>query len=151
MLQHFRLPDRGLGGRGGGFGLCLCTVHLAPADMLFSFSSCISVSGALGWASIRKWGIFSIFFHPWGFTSQFCWFAFAVLHWFSYLSPFCCLICALAFKCHSFPFLSSSSSLPCFPLQSQCPGGFVFGCFLFPLQAFPFVFADHLQQRPCVV
>lgn len=93
----------------------LCTAHLAPADLLFSFSSCISVSGTLGWASSTKWGTVS------SFSSQFCYSAFAVLHWFSYLPPFWHLIVT--------PFLSFSSPLPCFPLQSQCPGGFMFGFF----------------------
>lgn len=44
---------------------------------------------------------------------------FAVLHWFSYLFLFWHLIVTA--------FLSLSSPLPCFPLQSQCPGGFMFG------------------------
>lgn len=66
---------------------------------------------------------------------------------------FGCLICALVFDCHSFPFLSFPPLVPC-PASLCSPSARVVSClgvFLFPLQAFPFVFADHLQQRPCVV
>lgn len=67
VSRPFRVPDWGLGRTGGGFGLCLYTVHLDPADVFCSYS-CIFyfffLSGALGWASIRKQGIFSPFSRP---------------------------------------------------------------------------------------
>lgn len=59
---------------------------------------------------------------------------------------------------HSQPSLLPSPSPPPapFPIQLPVPQwlclfGLLFFFFKFPLRAFPFVFADHLQQRPHVV
>lgn len=96
----------------------------------------------------QKMEHFQYFFHPWSLTNKLC--------------------CSLLLSCTGFlvsflaaplcarrlivtPSLSSSALLPCFPLQSQCPGGFMFVFFTFRIQAFPFVIADHLQQSPCMV
>lgn len=38
VSRPFRVPDWGLGRTGGGFGLCLYTVHLDPADVFCSYS-----------------------------------------------------------------------------------------------------------------
>lgn len=64
--EYCSMPGCQTGGwaGGGGFGLFLCTAHLAPADVLLGFNSSIFGSGTLGWASTTEWGILSCFSIP---------------------------------------------------------------------------------------
>lgn len=89
-------------------------------------SRCELTRSVWGWSfwprSRQKSGLFSAFFPSLGFYRALLLVPPLVLCWVLVpLSGCLCPVCALALDHYSFPFLSSSSLLPDFPLQSQCP------------------------------
>lgn len=108
-------------------------------------------AGAFGRAPVRNRACFQRFFHPWGFTRHFCWFLLLSCAGFWYLF-LAASVPSVLWHLTITPFPSSPPPASC--LISLCsPSARVCVCFFFflkkfPLKAFPFVFADHLQQRP---
>lgn len=121
--QYGHAAQTGLCWRSRGFATLL---HPVVPLSRGGTSRCELTRSVWGWSfwprSRQKSGLFSAFFPSLGFYQALLLVPPLVLCWVLVpLSGCLCPVCALALDHYSFPFLSSSSLLPDFPLQSQCP------------------------------